>query len=202
MHTKAASVLKLCKLLSEENIVAAAEYLRKSCASGSVAIPMRATDPKSKRPPGRSVRRYSATQKTELFVRDGFIDRYSGAHLVFPGVLRLLSHLFPSEFPYHPNLKYGVGHSWYWDLYPTVDHTEAAGDDAEHNWVTTSMINNLVKSNASLDELGWILRASKIDPDWDGLLCWYVGYLAERPELHKVSFLKDRYKAGTRVLRC
>jgi hypothetical protein len=55
-------------------------------------------------------------------MRDGFCDRYTGRRLVFPGVLRLISELFPKEFPWHPNWKQGVGHSLYWELSPTVDH--------------------------------------------------------------------------------
>lgn len=42
-------------------------------------------------------RAYSESQCTAVFLRDGFIDRYSGAQLVFPGTLRLLSRLLPSE---------------------------------------------------------------------------------------------------------
>ena len=50
-----------------------------------------------------AARRYSEYQMTQLFTRDGFIDRYSGDRLVFPGTLRLLSTLMPEEFPAHPN---------------------------------------------------------------------------------------------------
>jgi hypothetical protein len=43
-------------------------------------------------------RRFTEIQSTKLFVRDGFVDRYSGSRLVFPGTLRLLSKLLPREF--------------------------------------------------------------------------------------------------------
>jgi hypothetical protein len=33
-----------------------------------------------------------------VFARDGFVDRYSGERLVFPGTLRLLAKLLPNEF--------------------------------------------------------------------------------------------------------
>ena len=40
-------------------------------------------------------RRYSNYQKTKIFIRDGFIDRYSGDKMIFPPVLRLMSKLMP-----------------------------------------------------------------------------------------------------------
>ncbi len=69
--------------------------------------------------PGRN---YSPTVMTKIFLRDGFIDRYRGAKLVFPPVLRLLSHYLPTEFPYHKNGKMSEGHTAYWELFPTIDH--------------------------------------------------------------------------------
>src|SRR5258708_31777576 len=50
-------------------------------------------------------RKYSEIQKTLIFMRDGFIDRYTGKKLVYIGTLRLLSFLMPVEFPFHPNWK-------------------------------------------------------------------------------------------------
>jgi len=34
-----------------------------------------------------------------VFMRDGFIDRYSGERLVFPGIMRALSFYMPGEIP-------------------------------------------------------------------------------------------------------
>ena len=47
--------------------------------------------------------RKSFTKKEQLkiFLRDGFIDRYSGDPLIFPGVLCILSCLVSDVFPYH-----------------------------------------------------------------------------------------------------
>jgi hypothetical protein len=55
-------------------------------------------------------------------MRDGFCDRYSGDRLIFSGVLRVLSDLFPLEFQWHPNWKIGACHNFYWLLQPTIDH--------------------------------------------------------------------------------
>jgi hypothetical protein len=53
-------------------------------------------------PPQSTGRAYREAECTTIFIRDGFIDRYSGTQLVFPGTLHLLSRLLPLEFPFHP----------------------------------------------------------------------------------------------------
>jgi hypothetical protein len=135
-----------------------------------------------------------------LFEQDRFTDRYSGERLVFPGVLRVISHLFPEAFPYHPNWKYGAGHTWYWELYPTVDHVDSTGPDSADNWVTTSMIWNLKKSNISLQEHGWALHQVPSSADWDGLLRWYVEYISTHNALLALPALKRWYSAAKKAL--
>ncbi len=105
-------------------------------------------------------RKYTPDQMMTIFIRDGFIDRYSGTRLVFPGTLRLLSRLLPTEFPFHTNWKMSECHIMYWELFPTVDHicpVARGGSDDESNWVTTSMLRNSAKSNWLLSELDWKL---------------------------------------------
>ena len=83
-------------------------------------------------------RNYTEVQKTKVFKKDGFIDRYSGEKLVFPPVLKILSNLMPIEFPYHKNWKMSDCHIAYWELVPTIDHREPVsrgGEDKEENWV-------------------------------------------------------------------
>ena len=90
------------------------------------------------------------TQKMNQFLRDGFIDRYSGQKLLNPGILKIISHHFPEDFPYHPHWKMTETHIAYWELTPTLDHIypiAQGGQDNEKNWVTTSMKNNSIKSN-------------------------------------------------------
>lgn len=121
-------------------------------------------------------------EAARVFVRDGFLDRYSGERLVFPGVLRLLSHLMPREFPFHPGWKRGVVHPAYWDLYPTIDHIipvarGGPSDPWPENWVTTSMRRNAAKADWTLDELGWSIHPAGSLADWDGLLHWFLEYL-------------------------
>ncbi|MBC5768338.1 HNH endonuclease [Ramlibacter albus] len=112
-----------------------------------------------------------------VFVRDRFTDRYSGTPLVFPGALRLLSLLMPTEFPFHPNWRQSETHPAYWELSPTIDHVvplARGGTDDESNVVTTSMLRNAAKSNWTLQELGWSVLPVPAESGWDGLLPWFM----------------------------
>lgn len=194
--SKAKRLASVCDLLASDQLGPAATLLRTQCRNeATVAVPAGGRAQKDW-PGGRIERKYTDVQKTRMFLRDGFVDRYSGELLVFPGVLRLISHYFPPEFPYDPHWKYGVGHIWYWEIYPTVDHLDSAGDAAEDNWVTTSMMRNLKKSNGPLADHGWRLRPIKPTDVWDGLLRWYLQFIADRPELMRVPALKQWYMAG------
>lgn len=86
-------------------------------------------------------RRYSVRQSFSIFVRDGFIDRYSGARRVFPATPRLISKRLPEVFPFQSNWRTDACHFAYWELSPTIDHplpVSRGGADDESNWVTTS----------------------------------------------------------------
>jgi hypothetical protein len=142
-------------------------------------------------PPQSTGRAYTEAQCTSIFIRDGFIDRYSGAQLVFPGTIRLLSRILPSEFPFHPNWKMTETHMIYWELFPTVDHVipvARGGANDERNWVTTSMLRNSAKSNWTLDELGWQLVPPGDFAQWDGLLGWFIDFVKHDP-----PHLADKY---------
>lgn len=136
-------------------------------------------------------RRYTALQSLQVFVRDGFIDRYSGKRLLFPGILRLLSRLLPQEFPFQANWKMAETHPAYWELFPTIDHVlpiTRGGGDGETNWVTTSMLRNAAKANWTLEELGWSLWPPGSLADWDGLTRIFLTFIdSDR------SVLDDRY---------
>jgi hypothetical protein len=88
--------------------------------------------------PTMAGRQHSVRERTNVFVRDGFVDRYSGLRLVFPGTLRLLSLLLPDDVPFHPNWKTDACHRMFWELYPTIDHiypVARGGPDTATNWV-------------------------------------------------------------------
>jgi hypothetical protein len=149
------------------------------------------------RPAANGGRKYSAHQMTRVFLRDGFVDRYSGTRLVFPGTLRLLSQLMPEEFPAHPNWKMSDSHIVYWELFPTIDHVvpvARGGTDDDSNWVTTSMLRNAAKANWTLEELGWSLLPAGNVREWDGLMAWFVDYTRKHPKM-----ILDRYLTRWRL---
>ncbi|MCD6367323.1 MAG: HNH endonuclease, partial [Bacteroidales bacterium] len=122
-------------------------------------------------------RQYTKYQMCEVFLRDGFIDRYSGKKLLFPGIFKILTIEFPDIFKYHRNWKMSETHMIYWELFPTIDHVvpiSRGGNDIQENMVTTSMIRNSAKSNWTLEELGWKLSKQGITEDWDGLLSYFL----------------------------
>ena len=148
-------------------------------------------------------RRFRPAAYTKVFVRDGFIDRYSGARLVFPPVLRVLSGVLPGCFPYHPNWKADRTHPAYWQLSATVDHlvpVTRGGADDESNWVTTSMARNAAKQNWTVGELGWRLHPAGALSAWDGLLAWFLEYTAAHPEAVVDNAVRQWRRAGVAAL--
>lgn len=142
-------------------------------------------------------RKYGDTEKLSVFVRDGFIDRYSGKKLVFPPVLRVLSKRFPKEFPYHPHWKMSECHIAYWELAPTVDHiipVARGGKDEKWNWVCTSQLRNSAKGNWLLEELGWEVHPAGNLEEWDGLLQWYVEYIRDHENEMRDPYFRKWYE--------
>ncbi len=149
-------------------------------------------------------RRYSATQSMKVFLRDGFIDRYTGIRLVFPGTLRLISQIFPSEFPFHNNWKTDTCHFAFYELFPTIDHlvpVSRGGADADENWVSTSMTRNAAKANFTLAELGWALSPAGDLNHWDGLTRWFMRRFEQQVELRESDYLRKWADAATRTLK-
>jgi hypothetical protein len=148
-------------------------------------------------------RKYGALESTRLWVRDGFIDRYTAERLVFPPVLRIISAELPDEFPFHKNWRTEVTHPAYWELAATVDHlvpVSRGGADNESNWVTTTMARNSAKRNWTLAELGWALQPPGKFQDWDGLMHWFVDYTDSRPQLLTYASIRQWRRAALAVL--
>ncbi len=167
---KVDAIAEVCAALQRSENDVAAELLRQQ-------YPF---DPQPSTP-----RQYGPVESTRVFIRDGFIDRYSGERLVFPPVLRLISYALPQDFPYHPNWKTKVTHPAYWEVGATVDHlipVTLGGSDDKSNWVTTSMARNSAKMNWTLEELDWTLHAPGKFSEWDGLLNWFMTYVSIHPE--------------------
>ena len=138
-----------------------------------------------------SERTYTDKQKMAQFRKDGFIDRYSGQKLLNPGLLKVLSHYMPNDFPYHAHWKMDECHNAYWEFVPTVDHiypVALGGVDSEENWATTSILHNSIKSNWTLEQLNWPLYERGKLEDWDGLTGLFVKLVEA-----DLSLLQDPY---------
>ena len=149
-------------------------------------------------------RTYTPKESMAVFLRDGFIDRYSGNHLVFPGTLRLVHKLLPTEFPFHTNWKMSETHIAFWELFPTIDHVlpvARGGKDSFENWVSTSQLRNSAKSNWLLEELGWFLLPEGDICQWDGLLSWFTEFISCYPEHLSDPYISTWHKASLACTR-
>lgn len=148
-------------------------------------------------------RTYTKADMLSIFQRDHFIDRYSGEKLIFPPLLRILSILYPEDFPFHTNWRYSECHPAYWDLLCTIDHivpVTKGGSNHKENLVTTSMKRNSAKANFTLEELDWKLQTLDLAEPWDGKLNWFVKMVNENPALLNVSYIRQWNYAVKKVL--
>lgn len=147
-------------------------------------------------------RSYTPTQSMGTFIDDGFIDRYSGEKLLYPGALRIMSLRLPEEFPYQAHWKTAETHMAYWYFYPTIDHIDPiarGGTNAKDNLVTTSQLRNSAKSHWLLRELGWKLFPSGDLSSWDGLLHASLAYVDKHPSLLKDTVLRKWHLAAKEI---
>ncbi len=139
-------------------------------------------------------RQYSKYQMCKVFLRDGFIDRYSGDKLLFPGLIKILTIEFPDIFKYHRNWKMSDTHMIYWDLFPTIDHlipVARGGQDNESNWITTSMIHNSAKSNWTIEEIGLKLYDKGQLDNWNGLVNYFIDLTSKNPDYERDNYVSD-----------
>lgn len=178
-------VERACRLVGRGELVAAGEVVRTQYPHvSSPCVGRKAT----------------LREATQLFVRDGFVDRYRGGRLVFPGALRVLSLRLPEAMPYHPNGKMDRSHPAWWELFPTIDHVvpiARGGANDPSNWVTCSMTTNSIKANWTLEQLGWRLRELGAIERWDGLLGWFVEMVAEDRTLLTHDYVRRWHAAAS-----
>ncbi|SEA77648.1 hypothetical protein SAMN04515656_12923 [Eubacterium aggregans] len=151
----------------------------------------------------KSRRTYSDEQMCEVFMRDGFIDRYSGDRLVNIGMLKTISVFFSEEFPYQSHWKMTETHPAFWELAPTLDHVDPiamGGLDEPSNWVTTSMMHNMVKSQWTLEQLNWQLHEPGDLLEWDGLTGYFLKIVVENEELLEDGLIKKWYLLSKAIL--
>lgn len=147
-------------------------------------------------------RNYTDKEKMAQFVRDGFIDRYSGQKLINPGILKVLSYYMPETFPYHAHWKMEECHNAYWEFVPTVDHiypVALGGADIMENLATTSMLHNAIKSNWTLEQLNWKLYDAGDYCEYDGLTGLFIKLVEADKELLKDTYIKRWYRLSVMV---
>jgi 5-methylcytosine-specific restriction endonuclease McrA len=113
-----------------------------------------------------------------IYLRDRFTCRYCSRWTVPNLVLRLISHAFPEDFPYHPHWQMDTIPRVYWDISTSIDHVNAvslggAWDDPG-NLVTVCARCQYQKKNLPLEVLGWQIRSPDPNAEWDGLIGEYV----------------------------
>lgn len=115
----------------------------------------------------------STKVQAEVFVRDGFRCRYCGGRVILIPVMRVLSGIFPEQFPYHSNWKSDVTHPAFWARSACLDHIEpgSLGGDWKdpENLATACWPCNARKGDRTLEDLGWDLLPIPEPDDWDGL---------------------------------
>ena len=129
-----------------------------------------------------------------IFLRDGFIDRYSGPRLLFPGMIKILSIEFPDIFKYHKNWKMTDTHMIYWELFPTIDHLipiARGGTNDENNCLTTSMMRNSAKSNWTVEEIGWTVHHKGKLNEWDGLCSLFLDLITANTKYSSDKYIKE-----------
>jgi hypothetical protein len=144
-------------------------------------------------------RKCTATQATAVFIRDGFIDRYTGARLMFPGALRLFHLLHPIQVPFHPHGKMTDTHPVFAKFLPTIDDKVPVtrnGPSTFDNWVGTSSLTNSQKSNHLLEELGWEVVPPGDLAQWDGKLQWFLDYIKKHPEHLSDDYTRRWHRAA------
>jgi 5-methylcytosine-specific restriction endonuclease McrA len=143
-------------------------------------------------------------KRLRVFLRDGFLDRYSGSPLVLPGTLRAISMALPKAFPYQRHWKAGECHPAFWQLAATVDHVvpiTLGGSNEEANLVTTSMERNMAKGNFALEDLDWTVHPPG-NGTWDGLTEWFLAYVEDNLRVLALdSQVKEWYLAAKRLFR-
>ena len=185
-------IKEICKKIEDRDVQAAKDIVKKKY-------------PHNPRKKNERNNYQNLLKKTEIFRRDGFIDRYSGEKLIYPPVLKILSVLMEKEFPYQKNWKMSETHIAWWELIPTVDHVEPVargGKDEKENWVCTSQLRNSAKSNWKLEDLGWEMKKKGDLKKWDGMMGWFMEYMkkAPPPKICKDKYIKKWHKAAKTVM--
>jgi hypothetical protein len=133
---------------------------------------------------------YSLRRWVAVFARDSYTCRYCDRQTIAPPVLRVVSHVFPAVFRFHPNWKTSETDASYFVLSTSADHVvpvTRGGGDEPSNLATACWTCNEMKGNRLLSEIRrWQLLPS-VSTKWRGL----TEYL--EPMMEKAALQKDMY---------
>ena len=91
----------------------------------------------------------------------------------------------------------------YWELTPTLDHVypiAKGGQDNDKNLVTTSMKNNSIKSNYTIDEIHRTLYPKGNISEWDGLTKLFLKLVDKDKNLLNDGYIRNRYNVSKSCL--
>lgn len=124
-------------------------------------------------PPSRRTERWPAMSViASVYARDRYQCRYCAERVILTAVMRLVSALYPDQFPFHPNWKADSTHPAFVSRSATLDHVRSIADGGDpvgmDNMVTACWNCNRRKGDLRLTELGWSLIEPR-DKHWQGL---------------------------------
>lgn len=184
-------IVRVCSCLSKDDTEGARQIILSECPIGPKPIvrDLKLLHPEHDHPKEEWDKgQPTPNVATKVFLQDGFIDRYTGNRLVFPGTLLLLSRLIPEVFPYDSAWRSLKGHQLYWDLFATVDHVypKSRGGGGGTNFLTTSMNMNKSKGDHTPEEVDLVILPPGNKDDWDGLTHWFISSMDSHHELKKI----------------
>jgi hypothetical protein len=141
---------------------------------------------------------FSPKFKMKIYKRDGFIDRISGAKVLLPGAMQILSTVLPQDFPEHRKAKIGIAHFIWHEFFPTVEHLKPramGGTDDLDNLFTATSRTNSAKSIWTLQELGCTLQPKGNITEWDGMSQWFLNYVGKHEAILNHPYIRKWYDA-------
>lgn len=142
-------------------------------------------------------------EQMKIFMRDGFVDRFTGKRVFMPAVLVVLGKTMPDVFPYKDT---------HWDRDQTHQAHEmftaavkkiipSASAKYERNLVTVSYLTKLSRGNATIEDLGQrLLTLEEIENlRWDGMTDWFVRYVDEHRDLLANTMINKWYTAIQKI---
>ena len=143
-------------------------------------------------------RTFTPVEQIKIFMRDGFVDRFTGKRVFLPPVLAVLSKEMPETFPWSSSGDRAKTHQAHEMLSAAVKKVIPSGSSKDTaNLVTVSALNKLSRGNATLADLGQpLLTLDDIaSARWDGMTGWFVNYVHEHKALLNDNNIARWYKA-------